>query len=203
MRALPAVLVPLLGWGFAAPPLRAQQWEASVLGAWQTQTSSTYWSQGTSSAWGLRGAWLAPRGGASRLRLEAAWTAPARWDTRGSDGSLAELRAQSVALGVARETWFMEDRFCVSVALDLRNTWLETAQGPAPRMTNHLPQLWMRLGLGVRAWAFNRPDRLTSDEPERYALLRLELGEAAPRGPSMTDELLPQREVTLVCGVRF
>jgi hypothetical protein len=203
MRALPAVLILLLGWGFCAPPLRAQHWEAAAVGAWQTQTSSTYWDQGSASAWGVRGAWLAPRDGASRLRLEAAWTAPARWTTRGTDGSQAALRAQSVAVGVARETWFMEDRFCFSVALDLRNTWLESTQGPAPRMTNHLPQLWMRLGVGVRAWAFNRPDRLTSDEPIRYALLRLELGEAAPRGPSATDELLPQREVTLAAGVRF
>lgn len=203
MRALPAVLIPLIGWGLAAPPLRAQRWEATLLGAWQTQTSSTYWNQGTASAWGVRGAWLTPRDGASRLRVEAAWTAPARWDTQGTDGSRADLRAQSAAVGVARETWFMEDRFCFSVALDLRNTWLESTQSPAPRVTNHLPQIWMRLGLGVRAWAFNPPDRRTSNEPTRYAILRIELGEAAPRGPSATDELLPQREVTLACGVRF
>lgn len=203
MRALSAVLVPLIGWGFCAPPLRAQHWEAAAVGVWQTQTSSTYWDQGTASAWGVRGAWLLPRSGASRLRVEAAWTAPARWTTRGTDGSLADLRAQSAAVGVARETWFMEDRFCFSVALDLRNTWLESSLGPAPRVTNHLPQLWMRLGVGVRVWAFNRPDRLTSTEPASYAILRLELGEAAPRGPSPVDELLPQREVTLAAGVRF
>ena len=203
MRALPAVLFPLLGWGLFAPPLRAQHWEASAVGVWQTQTSSTYWDQGTASAWGVRGAWLAPRDGASRLRVTAAWTAPARWTTRGTDGSSADLRAQSASLGVARETWFAEDRFCFSVALDLRNTWLESALGPAPRVTNHLPQLWMRLGIGARVWAFSGPDRLTSSEPASYAILRLELGEAAPRGPSALDELLPQREVALVCGVRF
>ena len=203
MRVLPAVLIPLLGWGLGAPPLRAQTWEGSVLGAWQTQISSTYWEQGTASAWGLRGAWLAPRNGASRLLLTAAWTAPARWSTRGAGGAPVDLRAQSAALGVARETWFMEDRFFFSVGLDLRHTWLESTLPPAPKATNHLPQIWMRLGAGLRAWAFNRPDRLASNEPSRYAILRLDLGEAAPRGPSATDELLPQREVALACGVRF
>lgn len=203
MRALPAVLVPLLGWGLAAPPLRAQHWEASVLGSWQTQTSSTYWNQGTASAWGLRGAWLLPRSGTGRLLMTAGWSAPARWRTQGTDGSTAEVRAQSAAIGVARETWFMEDRFCFSVALDLRNTWLESTQGTAPRMTNHLPQIWMRLGAGLRIWAFTLPDRQAFSEPASYALIRLEFAEAAPRGPSMTDELLPQREVTLACGVRF
>jgi len=196
----PALLVlPLL----AAVPLHAQSWEASVLGAWQTAPGSTYWASGTSSAGGLRGAWLASRNEASRLRIEAAWVAPARWTTQGADGAPAALRSQSISLGVGRETWYMNDRFCLSVAADLRNTWLESTVGNAPRVTNHLPQLWMRLGMGVRVWAFNTPDRRSVDEPASYAILRLELGEAAPRGPSPTDELLPQREVTLACGVRF
>lgn len=196
----PALLVlPLL----AALPLCAQTWEASVLGVWQTATSSTYWDQGTASAWGLRGAWLASRQDASRLRIEAAWVAPARWTTQGADGSPAALRAQSASVGVARETWFMDDRFCWSVAADLRTTWLESTVGNGPQTTNHLPQLWMRLGMGLRIWAFNGPDRRSVNEPASYAILRLELGEAAPRGPSSTDELLPQREVTLACGVRF
>ena len=199
MRAATLMLSALL----AAGPLGAQSWEATVLGTWQTATSSTYWNQGTGSAWGVRGAWLAPRDGASRLRVEAGWIAPARWTVLATGGPSASLRAQSAFLGVARETWFLDDHFCWTVGADLRTTWLESTVGSAPTATNHLPQLWMRLGLGVRVWALSAPERASSQEPLRYALLRLELGEAAPRGPSATDELLPQREVTLACGVRF
>lgn len=199
MRPVLLILPPLL----AALPLFAQAWEASVLGAWQTAPGSTYWEQGTSSAVGLRGAWLTPRTNGSRLRVEASWAVPAHWRIQGIEGPPAMLRTQSVALGVARETWFMDDRFCFSVAADLRHTWLESTVGTAPRVTNHLPQLWMRLGLGLRVWSFSSPNHGSTQEPASYSLLRLELGEAAPRGPSATDELLPQREVTLACGVRF
>lgn len=202
MRALPAILVLLTGSALT-PPVLAQTWEAAPVGVWQTQTSSTYWEQGTTSAWGLRGSWLASRDGASRLRVDAGWTAPGSWSATAADGSHAHLRAQSVALGMARETWFLDDRFCFSVALDLRTTWLESDQAGLPRVTNHLPQVWMRVGLGARVWAFSPPDRQSTSEPARYGLIRLELGEAAPRGPSPTDELLPQQEVTLACAVRF
>jgi hypothetical protein len=129
--------------------------------------------------------------------------APARWTTLGADGIPAALRAQSVSLGVARETWFLDDRFFFSVAADLRNTWLESTVGTAPQVTNHLPQVWMRLGMGLRVWALSRRDHGSTQEPASYSILRLELGEAAPRGPSPADELLPQREVTLAFGVRF
>ena len=203
MRALSAVLVVLLGGGVLAPPAAAQTWEVAPTGIWQTQTSSLYWEQGATTTWGLRGSWLAQRNGTSRLRLDAGWTAPATWMAQGTDGSHAHLRAQSVSIGVGRETWFMEDRLCFHVALDLRNTWLESTQGMSAEVTNHLPQLWMRVGVGLRIWAFDGADRMARREPASYTLLRVELGEAAPRGPSTSDELLPQREVALVCGVRF
>lgn len=196
----PTVLLTCL---LVSPFLGAQTWEVAPTGIWTTQTSSSYWDQGTAGTWGLRGSWLAPRNDANRLRVDAGWMPSTSWSALGADGVHAHVRAQSFLIGLGRESWFMADRFCFSVALDLRHTWLETTQASAPRITNHLPQVWMRVGVGARIWAFNASDRRASDEPPRYALLRLELGEAAPRGPSTTDELLPQREVTLSGGLRF